>query len=156
MMPRKFALYGGAVMLLIGVISLFPALAGPTAGLPVLSLEASYGMFLGLIPMNVINKLVLIAFGIAGIAAADSKFRSLPLSILWARVVMVVMAIGAVLGLFPQTNTFFGYWPLFGGDIWFHALFAILGGYFGYALSSRVPEQEPRGPSDYRRPVHNT
>jgi hypothetical protein len=153
--PRKFALYGGSVMLLMGVVALIPALAGSTIGLPVLNLETSYGEFLGLIPMNIINKLALIAFGIAGIACANSKFTSLPASILYSRVVMIVMGIAAVLGLMPNTDTFFGYWPLFGGNIWVYAIFALLGGYFGFALTSHVPKTAPRGNSDYRSPVHN-
>jgi hypothetical protein len=157
MNPRKFALYGGAIMLLIGVVSLIPAVAGSTLGLPVLRLETSYGLFLGLFPMNIINKIVLILFGVLGLAAANSKFRSLPLSILFSRAVLVVMGAAAVLGLFPDVNTMRGYWPLFGGEVWLHAAFAILGGYFGYALTSQVPKQAPRGsPSDFRSHVANT
>ena len=154
--PRKFALYGGSVMLLIGVLSLIPALAGPTDGLPALNLDTSYGTFLGMFPMNILNKLVLIGFGIAGIAAANSKFTSLPMSILFSRAVLFVMGAAAILGLIPDTSTLNGYWPLFGGEIWAHAIFAALGGYFGYALTSRVPKVAPRGNSDFRSPVHNS
>ncbi len=154
--PRKFALYGGAIMILMGVVSLIPALAGPTAGLPVLNLETSYGAFLNLLPMNIVNKIALIAFGVAGIGAANSKFRSLPMSIWFSRAVLFVFGALAILGLFPETNTLNGYWPLFGGEVVAHAIFAVIGGYFGYALSSRVPKVAPRGNSDFRSPVHNT
>ena len=154
--PRKFALYGGALMLLIGVVSLIPALAGTAAGLPVLNLENSYGAFLNTFPMNIINKVALIAFGIAGLAAANSRFRSLPMSIWFSRAVLYIMGAAAILGAIPQTNTFFGYWPLFGAEAWAHAAFAVVGGYFGYALTSRVPKSVPRGNSDFRSPVHNT
>jgi hypothetical protein len=38
----------------------------------------------------------------------------------------------ALIGLFPQTNTLFGYWPLFGFEIIAHGIFALIGGYYGY------------------------
>jgi hypothetical protein len=151
MFPRRFALWGGIAMLAIGVVSLIPSMAGSTDNLPPLLNESSYGLFLGLFPMNIINKAVLIAFGIAGIAAAGSKFDSLPASIFFARVTMFVMGVAAILGLFGATDTLGGYWPLFGGEVWMHAVFALFGGYFGYALSSHVPTTSPRGTSsDFR------
>lgn len=138
MHPRAFALYGGIFMLVFGLVALIPSMVGSAASLPPLDLEASYGLFLGTFPMNIVNKLALIAFGAAGIFASRVPGRELPASILWSRIVLVVMGVGAILGLFPQTNTFFGYWPLFGNEVGFHALFAVLGGYFGFALSSKV------------------
>ncbi|MGZ5278642.1 MAG: hypothetical protein ACXWC9_01790, partial [Pseudobdellovibrionaceae bacterium] len=39
----------------------------------------------------------------------------------------------AVLGLIPQTQTFFGYWPLFGAEVWFHGTVAAISAYFGFA-----------------------
>ena len=153
MFPRRFALYGGIVMLLMGAISLIPSLAGTTETLPPLQLESNYGLFLGLFPMNIVSKIVLIIFGVGGIAAASSEFRSLPASILFSRIVLYVMTALAILGIFPETNTLGGYWPLFGGEIWVHGVFALLGGYFGYALSSQVPETV-RGNSDFRTATH--
>ena len=41
-------------------------------------------------------------------------------------------------GVMKQTNTFFGYWPLFGNEVYTHGLSAILGGYFGYAFKSKL------------------
>jgi hypothetical protein len=49
------------------------------------------------------------------------------------------MAVLMVLGLLPSTNTLFGYWPLFGGDVVFHAIVGVIAGFYGFALSSRVP-----------------
>jgi hypothetical protein len=155
MSPRLFALWGGIVMLAMGVLSLIPSIAGTTETLPPLLNEASYGLFLGLFPMNIFNKLMLIVFGIAGITAATSKFRSLPASIYFSRVTLYVFGLAAILGLFSATDTLGGYWPLFGGEVWAHAIFAIIGGYFGYALTARVPAVKPRGgPSDFRTATH--
>lgn len=154
MHPRQFALVGGIVMLLFGVFSLFAGLSTPPAeaGLPILNLENSYGLFLNTFPMNIINKISLIAFGLAGIYCANRPLTSLPASINFSRWVFVVMGVGAVLGLIPSTNTFFGYWPLFGAEVAAHAVFALLGGYFGFILSSRAHEENARRfPADERK-----
>lgn len=136
MRPAKFAFWGGLVMLAMGMLALLPYLSDSpgVAGYPPLLVETSYGAFLSLFPMNIFNKLALIVFGLAGIAVSYSPARALPLSIKWSQAVMVVMGVAAVLGLIPRTNTLFGYWPLFGGEVLVHGIFAALGAYFGYAL----------------------
>ena len=139
--PRKFALYGGIVMLVMGVLSLVAP--GSAEGLPTLNLETSYGHFLGLFPMNIINKVALIVFGTAGIAAANAKFTALPMSIYYSRTVAIVMGVLAVLGLSEGTNTLGGYTPLFGGEVFSHAALAAIGAYFGWALTSKVPDSGP-------------
>jgi hypothetical protein len=144
MHPRVYALIGGIVMLAVGVLSLIPSLVGTQATLPALTLDTSYGLFLNLFPMNIVNKVVLILFGAAGIYASRASGRSLPMSILWSRVVFVVMGIAAIAGLFETTDTVYGYWPLFGNEVWAHGIFALLGAYFGFTLTSKVPDMVPR------------
>jgi Domain of unknown function (DUF4383) len=139
--PRKFALFGGIVMLVMGGVSLIPSLVGPQVGVPLLNLDVSYGLFMGYFPMNIVNKLALIAFGLAGIIVSSLKFTALPRSILYSRIVFFVMGAAAVLGSIPQTSTFYGYWPLFGGEVLAHAVFAVLGAYFGFALSYKVHKE---------------
>lgn len=140
MRPVKFAFWGGIVMLAMGLLALVPSfsLTPFEAALPPLSLETSYGAFLGNFPMNIINKTALILFGIVGIAVSYSPARSLPLSIRWSQSVFVVMGVAAILGLIPSTRTFFGYWPLFGGEVLTHGIFAALGAYFGYTLPAKA------------------
>lgn len=137
--PKKFALYGGILMFIIGVLAFVPTLYWSAGDLPALTIENSYGYFLGYVPMNIFNKSALIVFGLMGIAAATWRHNSLPLSIKYSRMIMVVMGVLAVLGLFEQTNTLYGYWPLFGANIVLYALFAVVGGYFGFKLTSMVP-----------------
>jgi hypothetical protein len=149
--PRKFALVGGIFMLVVGVVAFI--IPGSIDTLPILKNEYSYGLFLGLFPMNVFNKILLILFGLGGIAAASAKYTALPASIRFSRVLMVVMGIGAILGAIPQTNTLFGYWPLFGNEVLAHGLFAIVGAYFGFALSSRVPRINSSA-DDFHSPAH--
>lgn len=141
--PRKFALYGGIVMIVFGAVALIPALVGSVEGLPPLQLETSYGLFLNLFPMNILNKVALILFGVAGVLAANAKGTNLPASIKYSRVVFFSMAVLAILGLIPATSTLFGYWPLFGGEVIAHGVFALLGAYFGYALTAKASERRP-------------
>jgi hypothetical protein len=154
MHPKQFALIGGALMLIVGVVAFVPAFntAPADAGLPLLNLETSYGLFLNAIPMNVINKLVLIAFGITGIWASYRPLTNLPTSINWSRWVFAVMGVGTILGMFYQTNTVGGYWPLFGGDVALHALGTVLGAYFGFVLPARAAKEiSQRFPDSQRR-----
>lgn len=144
MHPKQFALFMGIAMAVVGLLAFFPSLnVLPAAGMPALTVDSSYGLFLGYVPMNVLNKIVLIALGAVGIAVSMAPATALPSSIRWSRVVFVVSGILAILGLFPQTDTLFGYMPLYGWNVVVSAAIAILGAYFGYALSSRVPEQPP-------------
>jgi hypothetical protein len=143
MQPRKFALIGGIVMLAMGLLALIPDLYAyrQNSELPTLVVQSSYGYFLGFIPMNILNKLTLVLFGIAGIAATRAPTTSLPKSITWSRWVFFVMAPLAVLGLFYQTNTLGGYMPLFEAQAWIYGIFAILGAYFGFALTTKAAQK---------------
>ena len=150
MHPKKFALIGGIVMLVMGALALIPSLylyPMANADLPLLNLDTSYGLFLGLFPMNILNKIALIVFGAAGIAAANAPTTNLPKSILFARVTFVVMGVAAILGMIPETNTLNGYWPLFGKEVSIHGVFALLGAYFGFMLPAAAKrENEKNGP----------
>lgn len=143
MHPRSFALWGGLLMLVLGIVSLIPALSSYPPTLPTLAIETSYGLFVGLFAMNILNKLALIVLGVAGLMAANAKHTSLPASINYSRWIFGITGALAILGLFPTTNTLGGYWPLFGHSVWLHALFSVTGAYFGFALSMRVRDQGP-------------
>lgn len=147
MNPRKFALCGGIIMLVMGAVSMIPALVGSTEGLPFLNLDTSYGSFLNLFPMNIVNKVLLVLFGVAGIWASRSTSTSLPRSILFSRTVFFAMGIAALLGFFPQTNTLFGYWPLFGYEAFAHLAFSVMGLYFGFALTQKAEEKMKHNPT---------
>jgi hypothetical protein len=139
MHPRQFALISGLIFLIMGIIAFIPGFSShdpfqlkPLAG------AVRHGMFLGLFPMNVVNKVALLFFGVAGIAAFSWSTKSLPSSIAYARAVAIVMITGAVLGLIPATQTLGGFWPLYGGEVVLHGLFGLLGAYFGFTLPSRA------------------
>ncbi len=135
MNAKRFALISGLLYVVIGLLSFLPSLSTLPTTLPRLRLEASYGLFLGVFPQNVINKVALTAFGLAGLIAYQSGIRH---SLTYARAVFLVMGLAAVLGAFPLTNTFFGFWPLWGYEALLHGANALLGGYFGFATTAKA------------------
>ena len=139
MSAKKFALYGGIIMFTMGLVAIIPGLEGSKEGLPELKLDTSYGAFLGLFPMNIANKIALLSFGIAGIAVGRISDKAY--SIHYARLVFFVMGAAAILGVYDSTDTLFGFWPLYGGEIIAHGLFAVLGGICGF-IPSHSTKQE--------------
>ena len=162
MNTRRFAMIAGTVMFLMGLMSLFPmfyqTVIESGIALPPLNVEASYGLAFSVFPMNIFNKIALILFGLAGIAAAretgvitnegDALMGSNTWdatvtdpdksSVFWSRAVFWFMGVLTILGIIPQTQTFFGMMPLFGAEVWAHAVFAALGGVFGYTNRARM------------------
>lgn len=124
----------------MGVLAMIPALYQypSNAQLPPLMVQSGYGLFLGFLPVNIFNKLALIVFGIWGIAASRNPTTSLLKSINWSRWVFYVMTPLAILGIFPQASTLGGYAPLFGTQVWTHGIFALLGAYFGFSLTTKA------------------
>lgn len=136
---RKFAFYGGLFMILMGLLAFMPGLSWNSHLLPALFVNESYGMFLGYFPMNILNKAALIVFGVAGVAVSYSS--NVQPSVFFARIVFIVMGLLAILGMFPETNSLYGYWPLFSGEILAHGVLALFGGYFGYVVNMRVRKE---------------
>ena len=143
MHPKRYALIVGIIMAATGIVAFIPSMVGSADNLPLLRVNDSYGLFLGLFAMNAVNKGMLILWGLLGIIAANARYTNLPMSINYARLTFFVTGALAILGLFPQTNTLFGYWPLFGANVLTSALFSLTGAYFGWALTSKVPDSGP-------------
>lgn len=153
MHPKQFSLFAGIFFLIVGLVSLIPDLSSvPVYGLPALQIETSYGAFMGYFMLNIVNKVTLIAFGLGGIWAYSRPATNLPASINYSRTLAIVMAALAILGAISQTDTLFGYWPLYGNNVAASAVFALLGAYFGWALSSKArPERKLPGGDQYAR-----
>jgi hypothetical protein len=142
MHPKKFAGFGGAILLLVGLFAFVPGLSTyEFEKLPPLRIEASYGYFLNLLAMNVVNKLALMGLGIAGILSARAVYGSIVKSINYSRAICFLTGILAIMGLFPSTNSFFGLAPLWGNQVWFYTIVAVCGGYCGYIWPKNHPEQ---------------
>jgi Domain of unknown function (DUF4383) len=128
MNTRYFALIYGIVFLLVGIAGFIPGLVTPLEAGPDLAVSAFSGHVFGLFPVNLLHNLVHIAFGIGGLVA----YRDFPSARLYARVVAIAYAVLTVMGLIPGLNTLFGLVPLYGHDIWLHAVLAIIAAYFGF------------------------
>lgn len=126
---RYFALILGIVYLIVGILGFFPAALqplGPAA--PNLAVDAGYGRLLGLFPVNILHNVVHLGVGLWGLLA----YRSLGGSIGFARGLAIFYGLLAVMGLIGGLNTTFGLIPIFGHDVWLHALTALAAAYFGF------------------------
>jgi hypothetical protein len=133
MSTRNFALAFGIVFLLVGLAGFIPGLlADPAADEPALAIEAARGRLMGLFPVNLVHDLIHVIFGIWGIVA----YRSFPAARVYAKSVAVIYAVLVVMGFIPILNTTFGLAPIYGHDIWLHALLAIVAAYFGFRSES--------------------
>ena len=145
MQTRTFALVLGIVFLVIGVAGFIPALLRP-APEPI-AVDSLHGLLFGLFPVNVLHNLVHIAFGIWGVVA----YRGFAAARVYARVTAIVYAVLVVMGFIPVLRTTFGLIPLYGHDVWLHALIAIVAAYFGFR-SAEHEQAEATTASGERRP----
>lgn len=132
---RTFARIFGIVFLIIGAGGFVPGLTDMSHTHPDVTMDAGLGLELGLFPVNVLHNIVHIAFGVWGLMAA----RSLGAARTYAKVVAVGYALLAVMGLVEAGNlwTTFGLIPLYGNDVWLHALLAAVAAYFGFVHRER-------------------
>ena len=127
MNTATMAMVFGVVFLLAGLSGFFAAPPPPDA--PPLTIDHGHGLALGLLPINTLHNIVHLLFGVLGIAASRGAVMA---ARQYFQVVAVSYALLAVLGLIPATQTTFGLIPLWGNDVWFHALLAAVAGYFGF------------------------
>lgn len=146
MSTRYFALIYGIVFLLVGIAGFIPGLVHspnvPAGAAP----EATHGYLLGLFPINPLHNLVHIVFGVWGVVA----YRNFANARLYARAVAIVYAVLAVMGLIPGLNTLFGLVPLYGHDVWLHAVLAVVAAYFGFMAPRPAGEDTTGAARTYR------
>lgn len=126
---RYFALIGGIVYALVGLLGFIPGTHPLPMDAPQLAVDAGYGFLLGLFPINILHNIVHLAIGVWGILS----YRSYAGSRAFARGLAILYALLAIMGLIPGLNTTLGLIPIFGHDVWLHALTAIAAAYFGFA-----------------------
>jgi len=126
---RRFALIFGIVFLVVGAGGFIPALNAPHTH-PDVAVTTGLGLELSLFPVNVLHNIVHLLFGVWGLLAARSAAGAKG----YAKAVAIIYALLMVMGLIPAANlhTTFGLVPLYGHDIWLHALLAAVAGYFGF------------------------
>ena len=91
-------------------------------------MRSMFGYELGLFPVNVLHNIVHILFGLWGLMAARSYGGARG----YFRAVAIIYAVLTVMGLIDGLNTTFGLIPLYGNDVWLHALLALVAAYFGF------------------------
>jgi hypothetical protein len=128
MYTRYFALIIGVVYTLVGVLGFIPGAHPKPSNAIGGVFDGGYGYLLGLFPINVLHNIVHILIGLAGIAA----YRAYDTAKQYARGLAVLYIALAILGLIPGLNKVFGLIPIFGHDIWLHALTALVAAYFGF------------------------
>jgi len=118
----------GIIYLLVGILGFVPSLTPASADSAHLAVGTT-ALALGLFPVNILHNIVHAAIGVWGLASGGSYsgartfFRSLA----------VIYGLLFILGLIPLTNTVFGLVPLYGNDIWLHAVTAIAAAYLGFS-----------------------
>ena len=128
-MIKTFALAFGAIYLLVGILGFVPGLNDHNhADMPPIAVELHYGRLLGLFPVNIMHNAVHILIGIWGLLSA----KSVGAARLFGKGIAIIYGLLTVLGLIPGANTLFGLAPIFGHDVWLHALSALVAGYFGF------------------------
>jgi hypothetical protein len=124
---RNFAVLYGIVFLAIGILGFVPGITTPHDH-PDVAVRTGLGLVLGLFAVNVLHNIVHIVFGLWGLAA-----RSFDAARLYAKAVAIIYALLTVMGFIPGLNTTFGLIPLYGHDVWLHAVLAAVAAYFGWA-----------------------
>jgi hypothetical protein len=136
---RYFALISGILYIAIGLFGFVPGMvATPGTGGPDVVVNAGYGYLLSTFPVNILHNLVHIAVGIWGVAS----YRSYVLSRNYSRGLAILYGILAIMGLLPVLNTTFGLIPIFGNDVWLHALTALIAAFFGFKTPTARELQE--------------
>src|SRR5690349_13321879 len=127
-MIRTFALVFGLVYLLVGILGFVPGLNQMHGDMPPITVDSFYGRLLGLFPVNLLHNIVHILIGVWGILS----YRSVAAARLFGKGLAIIYGLLTILGLIPGANTMFGLVPIFGHDVWLHALSAIIAAYFGW------------------------
>jgi hypothetical protein len=141
MTSQQFAKYIGIAFLLVGILGFLSPFVSPAAldGMG-LAITAGVGYLLGLFAINVVHNLVHLGVGIWGIVSSRSTLDS----VRFARGLTIFYGALAVMGLIPGLNTMFGLVPIFGHNVWLHAITALAAAYFGYYWTGAAIEVDRR------------
>ena len=136
---RYFALICGIVFILLGIFGFIPGMvATPGTGGPSVVIKTGYGYLLEAFAINVLHNIVHLAVGIAGLAS----YRSYVKARYYGRGLAIFYGVLAVMGLLPVLNTVFGLIPVFGHNVWLHAITAVIAAYFGFKTPNTTDMRE--------------
>lgn len=141
MTSQRFANMIGMAFLLVGVLGFIAPLVTPapmdSLGLTV---QTGFGYLLGLFAVNVLHNIVHLGVGILGFSASNSAIDS----VRFARGLAIFYGALAIMGLIPGFNTTFGLIPIFGHNVWLHAVTALAAAYYGYYWTDAVVAVDQR------------
>jgi hypothetical protein len=132
MNTRSIALVLGLGFVAAGLAGFVPTAADPPADL---TQTHGFGHALGLFPINTLHNAVHLLFGLLGILASRGTLMS---ARGYCQFVAVAYGLLVVLGLMQATRTTFGLIPIYGNDVWLHALLAAVAGYAGFVARDTV------------------
>ncbi|MBD1934606.1 MULTISPECIES: DUF4383 domain-containing protein [Cyanophyceae] len=136
---QKFALIIGIFFFLCGVMGFIPAFVKEptvTPDMANLGFTTGYGYLLGIFPINVLHNIVHLVVGLLGILASIS----LDSSRLYSGALGIFYGLLTVMGLIPATQSILGLIPIFGNDVWLHAVTAAIAVYFGFIVKPDLLE----------------
>lgn len=126
----------GGVFVVLGIVGFLPWVTAPAdMTSQYVTLGAKYGFALGLFPVNAVHDALHLIFGGWGLIAS-LRFRA---AVRYCRWVSWIYGILVIVGAIPITNTLFGIAPIYGHDIWLHALIALAALYGGYGRATIEP-----------------
>ena len=126
---RYFTLLVGVAFLAAGIAGFIPFFTPPApAGAPHLTISTSYGLLLGLFPVNIVHNFFHFSVGVFGVLS----FREYARARRFCQFLGITLGILTVMGMIPTLNVVFGIWPLYGHAIWLHGVEAVIGVYLGF------------------------
>lgn len=135
MSAPTFALVAGLLYMTLGILGMLSSLLiGAPADAPAPAVTMNYGYLFGLFAVNAVLNSVHFLLGFWGLVAWSGALSAVN----YARSLSVVSAVLALMGLIPGLNTAFGFAPLYGHEVWLHALTAIAAAYFGFRTAARA------------------
>lgn len=127
---KSFTFAAGLLFIIIGIVGFIPGLLQqPHFSDPDLVVDSSYGRLFGLFPVNALHNVVHLILGGWGVVASSDILSARR----YCRFNALFYGVLVIMGLIPGLNTFFGLIPIFGHDVWLHALFVAATAYYGYA-----------------------
>lgn len=142
MWSRNTTLLFAVVFAAVGILGFVPGLVTMPMGGEDMALEGMHGRLFGIFPVNWLHNIVHLGFGLWAFFA---YFSGIAASRTFLKATAVIYAVFVVMGFIPGLDTVFGLVPLYGNDIWLHALIAIVAGGVGFFVHERDRVHEAHG-----------
>lgn len=128
----------GIAFSIVGILGFVPYVTRPAVPTDAyIQLSLFYGFLFAIFAVNVVVNGAQVLLGIWGLLAS----RAFPSSVRYCRWITWIFALLVILGVIPITNTLFGVAPLYGHDIWLHAIVALFAAYGAYGAASIAPPE---------------